>query len=287
MKNVVSQMIHSLLGNKSEEKPCEISIHMAHEFLKCLGKEHLTKQDLQAVIESPGNERAREIVELIHNGLYEPSPDQNAAKEIMGNNYFGVEDVIKYLKVRPTRKQLAELADIPYSMKTLQELKESHMLVAVFPMSLTEMFNNKLFRSIFVKDYKEKEKQPFKGQQFTLDPGKIGWSLVRKSPEKDSPNKVWIAQLQILGKDNRTTSVRIMAYSVLCYFLKTGHKLFSDCQVRCIEEDASGRRLTVGPFRESEEGRNNGGLRIECWWDDNRCDFVGLSSVRKPDEIVP
>jgi hypothetical protein len=282
---IVSQKILSIFTSKKSEK-CELPVYQAVEFLKAFQKAGGTSQDLQTVIESKGNEKATEMVNLLQNGLYEPTPSHKAAKEIMGNNYFGPEDVAKYLGVRPTRKQLSALAEIPYSKATLLECKNTHLLIAVFPMSLMEMLSNKLFAAVFDTEAAEKTKKEFRNQMFALDPGEIGWCLVRKSPEKDSLQKEWIQQLQILGEKNRVASARVVVYAIVSHFLKTGERLFNDGYVhlRCVETEAiSNRRVTVVPFGEEKKEETGGELRVEHWWDDNVCYFVGIASVRKPD----
>jgi hypothetical protein len=285
---IVSQKILSIFTSKKSEK-CELPVYQAVEFLKAFQRAGGTSQDLQAVIESKGNEKAKEIVNLLQNGLYEPTPSHKAAKEIMGNNYFGPEDAAKYLGVRPTRKQLIALAEIPYSKATLLECKDTHLLVAVFPMSLMEMLFNKRFADVFDTEAKEKTKKEFRNQIFALDPGEIEWRLVRKSPEKDSLQKEWIQQLQILGEKNRVASARVVVYAVISYFLKTGEQLFNNDYVhlRCVETEAiSKRRITIIPLGEKKNEEIGGRLRIEHWWDDNMCYFVGLASMRKHDFLA-
>jgi len=72
------------------------------------------------------------IARMMINGGYEPSTSQKLAREIMGTNFFGIEEAIKHFGVNPSKQQLAALAEVPFSEEVLRSAKDTHVLVAVF-----------------------------------------------------------------------------------------------------------------------------------------------------------
>jgi hypothetical protein len=79
-----------------------LSVHKEHEFLLKLEAAGLNDELAQRVIDSKGNELAARVVQLIHSGGFEPSTSQKRAREIMGRNFFGVEEAIKHFGVNPS-----------------------------------------------------------------------------------------------------------------------------------------------------------------------------------------
>ncbi len=271
MTRIVSQILSKLTRKASEEH--RLSIHQEHELLMRLERAGLTAKDAQRVIESKGNVVAQEILYVLRNGVYHPTKSQKAAKEIMGNNFFGIEDAIEHFDLRPDKDQIAELDDVPFSEVTLQMCKNTHILVAVFPMSILQMFENKKLRHLLCLDNPGKDPW-FKRERFAWNEGGVGWYLISKQSLENSLNKEWVEQLHMFGRENEPASVRVVTYAALGHFLKTGETMFAENMDRCAELDGSGRRITVGPFKED-------GLRVQAWWDDSRAYFVGAASSRR------
>ncbi|MEK7067597.1 MAG: hypothetical protein AAB956_01225, partial [Patescibacteria group bacterium] len=99
------------------------------------------------------------------------------AREIMGHNFLGVEEAIQHFGVNPTQKQLAALAEVPYPESVLEELKHSHVLVAVFPLSILDI------RGKVASDKCLFYEQDWYNQQaFAKETGETGWQLVAKTP---------------------------------------------------------------------------------------------------------
>lgn len=119
-----------------------LSVHKEHEMLLKLETAGLTDDLAQRVIDSKGNELAAKVVRFIQNGGFEPTTSQKRAREIMGRNYFGVEEAIQYFGVNPTKQQTAVRSEVPCAEATLEQCKETHVLVAVFPLSIIEIRGN-------------------------------------------------------------------------------------------------------------------------------------------------
>jgi len=161
-----------------------------------------------------------EIVAMLNQP--EPSParlimTQQGAHAIMGTNFFGVEEAVWHFGVKPTMVQLATLAEVPFTKETLEQCKDTHILVAVFPLSIL--------------DIREKNKTIFKNQSwynneaFAADKGKIGWHLVKKTPVPGSISKTWDQQQSLLGQDDEIPTAQVLAYTIIGHFLATGKQL--------------------------------------------------------------
>jgi hypothetical protein len=210
------------------------------------------------------------IARLMVNGGYEPSTSQKLAREIMGKNYFGIEEAIKHFGVNPTKQQLAYLAEVPFSEETLVASKDTHVLVAAFPLSLLDVrgIAKKSTQTLFYnQDWYDK-------QAFAKDKGEVGWQLVRKTPIANSTSKTWNEQQALLSKDEETPTARIVVYTMIGHFLATGERLFENIYVRCVDLDSGGRHVSVGHFDED-------GLGVDSYWGGNRHDIIGVASARK------
>ena len=244
-----------------------LSVHKEHEVLLKLEAVGLNDELAQRVIDSKDNDLAAKVVKLIQNGGYEATTSQKRAREIVGKNFFGVEEAIEYFGVNPTKQQLAVLAEIPFSEAVLQECKDTHVLVAVFPLSILEIRGKMTSKLFYDQSWYNKE-------SFAKDCGDVNWQLVRKTPVSDSTSKSWDEQQALLAKDEETPTARIVVYTTIGLFLATGERLFEQIYVRCLDIVSDGCRVDVGGFGSSglDVGRYSGGYRY---------DSVGLAVSRK------
>ena len=211
------------------------------------------------------------IAQFMVNDGYEPSTSQKLAREIMGKNFFGIEEAIKHFGVNATKQQLAYLAEVPFSEEVLKSCKDTHVLVAVFPLSILDIrgiAKKQSDRTMFYsQDWYDK-------QAFAKDKGEVGWQLVRKEPIANSTSKTWNDQQALLSKDEETPTARIVVYTTVGHFLATGERLFEKIYVRCVDLDSDGHRVFVGYFDAK-------GLFVNSWNDDCRDDDIGVSAARK------
>ncbi len=255
----------------SQTEDRTISVHTEHEMLLKLEKAGLTGQLAQKIIDSKGNELAKKVVRLIETGDYELSTSQELACEIMGKNFFGIGEALKHFGVNPTKQQLVYLDEVPFSEEVLKSCKDTHVLVAVFPLSILDIrgiAKKQSDRTLFYsQDWYDK-------QAFAKDKGEVGWQLVRKEPIANSTSKTWNDQQALLSKDEETPTARIVVYTMVGHLLATGERLFEKIYVRCVDLDSDGRRVGVGYFDAK-------GLYVSYWYDDSRDDYIGVSAARK------
>jgi hypothetical protein len=186
---------------------------------------------------------------------------QICAREIMGENFFGVEEAIKHFNANPSKRELATLAEVPFSEKTLTRCKYTHVLVAVFALSLLDIrrkvkvvAGRKLF---FCRCWgtshpdSTHEETWLSNQAFAKDYGKTGWHLVRTTPVPHSTDLMWWMQQILLGMNEKTPSARVLIYTIVGHYLSTRELLFIDLpHVRCSDRLSHGRGVLVSNWRE-------------------------------------
>jgi hypothetical protein len=216
------------------------------------------------------------IARLMVNGGYELSVSQKIACEIMGKNFFGIEEAGSHFGVIATKQQLAYLAEIPFSEEVLRSCKDTHVLVAVFPLSILDIrgiAKRRVDQKIVVQPLFYNQDW-YNKQFFAMDKGEVGWQLVRKEPIVDSTGKNWAEQQALLSQEEETPKARVAVYTMVGHFLNTGERLFEKIYVRCADRDSDGVRVYVGYF-------DAPGLHVDFWNDAYRHDDFGLSAARK------
>ena len=245
-----------------------LSVHQEHECLLKLETAGLTDELAQRVIDSKGNDLAIKVVRLIQNGGFEATASQKRAREIMRRNCFGIEEAIRHFGVNPSRQQLAALAEVPFTEATLEECKNTHVLMTVFPLSIFEIRGKVQDNGLFYnQDWYNK-------QSFAKEHGEVTWQLVRKTPVENSTSKNWQEQQALIAKDDEVPTVQVMVYTIIGHYLATGERLFEQIYVRCSDVFSNGDRVDVGCF-------DSHGLFVRSVWDDSRGDIVGVASARK------
>jgi len=243
-----------------------LSVHKEHELLLKLETAGITDELAQRVIDSKGNDLATKVVRLIQNGGFEPSTSQKRAREIMGRNFFDVEEAIKHFGVTPTPEQLAMLAEVPFSEAVLEESKKSHVLVAVLPLSILKIRNQIASKLFYDQSW-------YNNESFAKE-REVKWQLVRKTPVDNSTSKNWQEQQALIAKDDEVPTAQVMVYTIIGHYLATGERLFEHIYVRTSSVDSGGARVRVGYF-------DSHGLHVGNDWDGSRHDNFGVSSARK------
>jgi hypothetical protein len=243
-----------------------LSVHKEHEVLLKLETAGLTDELAQKVIDSKGNDLAAKVVRFIRNGGFEATTSQKRSREIMTKNFFGVEEAITHFGVNPSEQQLAALAEVPFTEAVLEECKNTHILVAVFPLSILEI-RGKTTSKLFC------EQSWYNEEPFANYRGGVNWHLVRKTPVKNSTYKNWNEQQALLAENEETPKAQVMVFTLTGHFLVSRETLFEQIHVRCSDLDSRGNRVLVGYFAPV-------GLCVDGWC--SLCGHnIGLTSVRK------
>jgi hypothetical protein len=189
-----------------------------------------------------------------------PKLTQGRARDIMGRNMFGVEEASKHFGVNPSTQELAYLAAIPFSEDTLTACRYSHILIAVFPLSILDI-RSRVDRSLFSSTDFDiiksrdlyREDILLNEQKFAKDHGTNGWYLVRKDSVPDSVGLSWSSQRRCLGINNKVPSARVLIYTIVGYYLSTGVRLFTALpHVRCSDRLSFGHGVVVSNWMEGD-----------------------------------
>ena len=191
------------------------------------------------------------------------------ARDIMGDNFFGVSEALRYFGIHPLMTDLLSLTRIPFSEEELKNKRHSHVLSAVFPMSITSI------RTRMKRVFNYSECAPwYLAQAFAKIPGESRWELVLKTPVQYSMRKTWDEQQALLTRNEETPNSRVLYYTMCGQFIARGERLLGEVTVRCSDVNPSGERVHVGRFGEH-------GPEIGLELDEHRVDYVGVASARK------
>lgn len=171
------------------------------------------------------------------------------SREIIVRNFFGIEEAVKHFAINPTTEQLATLKEIPYSEETLEKLRDSHMLVAVFPLSILDMHKKTSGNPegwVFYETYRTDSKERFLNERC-----ETGWHLIRKAPEPGTYSRDYKKQVSLLNKESGVPAACVMAYTIVGWYLVTKERLFSRCLARTSSRGRGGH-IIVGSFSDPE-----------------------------------
>ena len=229
-----------------------ISLTKACEFVNKLETAGFNYELFEKVVVS--DNLAEKMKNFVQTGGFEESWQQRRARKIMGNNFFGVGEAIKYLDIVPSSlQQITHMAKIPWSEKILQKHKKTHVLVAVFPLSYEDMIIREYFKYYFRWDENWSRDENWYSRKryeiFCQNKGQANWHLVRKTPILGTESKKWEDQLRMLSGHEVVPSFRVVMYVIFIHRLATREWLFEDNLIRV--------RNTVRPERPiSIEGKH-------------------------------
>lgn len=200
---------------------------------------------------------------------YVPSESQKTAREIMGKNYFGIEEAKTYFGVNPSQEQLAALSIVPFSEATLKECKYTHVLIAVFLLSM------KGIQSKVKHRMRDMWYSWNNGEAFIEDRGvNVSWHLVHMNAVTYSTFKALSEQKAMLRKNEEVPTARVITYTIVGHYLATNERLFGGIYVFCSDRNSQGH-IGIGYF----DGFT---IKIGYFRDDDRGEHFGLASQVKP-----
>ena len=163
------------------------------------------------------------------------------AREIMGANFFGVEEAVHIFGLKPTVEQASELATIPFSEQTLQRCQRTHILVAVLPLTIVAIRNHVAAGLFYARAGAWYNHQAFAQSVSSTS----GWHLVNKVPVAGSGARKWHDQVSLLRTIDEVPNTQVLVYTIIGYYLSTGERLFSDSWVRCSDLASDGSRVGI------------------------------------------
>jgi len=195
-------------------------------------------------------DRVRKIRKWKLHLLRSTSPKR--AREIMGKNFFGVEEAIQYFGLDPSQ-DFGVLKKIPFSETLLNRVKDTHILVALFPLSILEI--RKKVPQLFNPRNKWFEDKREKFSRLRSEPR---WMLLRKKEaplEGDKYYKIVLEKVFVFpgrGIELRlvdlTPPACAVVYAVLGHYMATGEKLFEKKYVITSSRDSNYQYVKVAFF---------------------------------------
>jgi len=210
------------------------------------------------------------LAEYAINGCIVPNTSHDGAREIMGKNFFSIPEAMKHFGVNPTRRQLAMLSEIPFTPEELMMCKDTHLLIAVFPLSICDL-RSKVVNNNQTLFYKQ---DWYDNQTFANEKGETSWQLILRTSVANSTNKNWNEQQPLITSDEEVPTAQMMVYTIIGHYLNTGERLFENLYVRTSSLDSDGARVDVGYFDVED-------LYVGSHWDGSRDSNLGLSVARK------
>jgi hypothetical protein len=207
----------------------------------------------------------------------EPMPEepisltQEQAREIMGRNFLGTKEVEEHFGELSLEQEEA-LSIIPFSKETLEECKDTHILVADIGLFILDIMKRENCKKLFSEGYEWCKNHPF--ASYTEQPS---WRLIRKTTVEDSFDKTWKEQQTLLDHQiDEIPLARQVIYAIILHFFATGERLFRNFYVRTSDVDSHGDHVNLGVF-------DGDGLRISLWYNSDH-GHLGLASARKSED---
>lgn len=239
---------------------------------ECLGvliEEGLDGDDMQATIDDTTfrqelmrfwKSRGRSITPVTE------TPSQARARQIMGQNFHGPDQVMKRFGVWYTEAQLLQLADTLPSEEVLRACKDTHILVAGYPLTGLEI-HKRMKQNAYEQDWYENEDFARKTKV------RLRWLLLRKTDVPNSRSKAYRKQTALLDSQEETSIFCEVLFGMNLHFAETGERLHETYCVRCQDVISNGDRVYVGHFGQS-------GWYVDDGGDGDRNSDIGLASSR-------
>ena len=226
-------------------------------------------------------------------GGIEPSIDQRIVRAIMGKNYFGPDDWVKFYNASFTKKQLRAVTEFPWGEDILSSSCPFYQGKLVRDTHFAFLGISRL-NGVPLTVAKWLELHPATGQpkfKFSQNPWHAGqpyadeatmelkWYLMLKDIIPNSTNKIPEERVAILPAEYEVPTTIAEVTKNILVFRKTGNRpnpsRWAACTERTVKTNTAGAAYVscVGNFDENGLNVNN--------WNGNRNDAVGVGAARK------
>src|SRR5580765_7032741 len=168
------------------------TLHLPTKFLEVLTQSGLTHDQMADVVAAKSTGIPKAIVDLIRGLTAGAAISTDTARRVLGEGYFGLEEIEKLLSVRLSIGNNPTLGFVPFRLETLQSSKDSHLLVAGTTLSLLELIQ--LCPGTVSADTCRSwlSAEPFASRRLSA-----GWFLIRKDATAHA-NRNWRQQRERL-----------------------------------------------------------------------------------------
>jgi hypothetical protein len=157
----------------------------------------------------------------------------------MGKNMFGIEEASKYFDTPLKGPDVEALSEVPFADEVFRECKDTHILVAVFPLSVRNIKSRTANRKRsngepIIADFPwdTTDRMSFENNVFMYEIGEAKWQLLRKIPAST-------------GTKNGSPNARAMMYVMAGHYLNSGENLFKNTFIYCSNLRFNGQRVYI------------------------------------------
>jgi len=202
--------------------------------------------------------------------------DQFSARYVMGRNFIGPEEVARFLGLSQFDERLKGLERIPYEEEVLRMCRETHILVAGFPLTILDIC--KFFPRCVILPSPEKRIGHWSNDRFARkDKLARRWYLMRKEVFNGSLGGSLRAALEASQNEGEELPrPGEFIYAVVLYYALTGERLFENVYAFCQDPANNGLHVRIGMF-------GSGGLCLDqfYYYRDGLFQDTGIASSRK------
>jgi len=197
------------------------------------------------------------------------------ARLILGYSYITPEEVAIAYGISYTDEQLDYFADTMPDMQTILWLRTNeYMLIAGPPAELNLLQFRELDSQLFcskTEGWYAESKEEF-AKDDVVNAGQ--WLAIRKKAVPNSFSKTWKEQQSLITEVEYVPNASEVSYAVVTFFKICGtYLLRGKKHVRTSSVSSDGDHINVGYFYDD-------GFTVNHYWDDCRCDVIGISSAR-------
>lgn len=236
------------------------------------------KDGLQRLIERGGEFQAYVVAGLAR--FTSKLPDYTLARSILGNDFISADEIATARGLAYTEDQLIELGRKLPDQATLEQLRDSGMMLVAGPPTAMSLIDVRAVHADFF--YSKGPDQDDEGwyddasEKFakTDKVEALCWIALRKEPVEDSLSKDWTEQQALVKEPMVIPNAAEAVWALTTYKAVRDIYLLEDVYVRTSSVDSDGDRVSVGGF-------DSGGLDVRSYWGDLRYSFLGVSASRK------
>ena len=197
----------------------------------------LSFDDFQSVIDDPI--KRQNLVRYWRAGYYAPlgTCTYNEAEDIMRNNFLGLAHVISLYRAICPQIGFAEVADIPYPEITLQESKDTHVLMLGIPVTIEQISTVAGKLRIRTHDELVKYDPELVCVKQTLV--RPGWHLISKESLNVFPEDRAVQDAYVQSNEVRPSAAE-MVYLITLYFLANEQQLYFRELIGCSDQLTEG-----------------------------------------------
>lgn len=198
------------------------------------------------------------------------------AREIMGKNFIGPDDIAEHAEINFSPDDLAFYSKVPFSKKTLLKCQNTHVLICGISVNTLWIYINVPEGRLHFDSDPWWFEEPFACNHRTLK----GWYLIRRNVIPDSIGKTYDEKVKIVDAHDEDVPMACeLIYLMMFYYLVTGIRLFESIKTQCRDICINKINFHIGFFQKGHidvRGRNGPELSQD----------VGIAGMRRTEIVL-